>query len=167
MFQEPREQAKAIGVYSFVASAGGSVGLLAGGVLTQAINWHGIFFVNIPIGIATAFFAQRLLENDKGVGFGSGADIPGAVLITSALMLTDYTIVTPAADDGWVSGGALGLGVISLARVGRADGSAAEQRCVLRVVRPNAERIFRWCARVESSTLTVNDAPRVYQLRGA
>ena len=54
MFPEPREQAKAIGVYAFVASAGGSIGLLAGGVLTEAINWHWIFFVNIPIGIATA-----------------------------------------------------------------------------------------------------------------
>ena len=53
MFPEPREQAKAIGVYAFVASAGGSIGLLAGGVLTQAINWHWIFFVNVPIGIAT------------------------------------------------------------------------------------------------------------------
>jgi EmrB/QacA subfamily drug resistance transporter len=115
MFQEPREQAKAIGVYSFVASAGGSVGLLAGGVLTQAINWHWIFFVNIPIGIVTAFFAQRLLEKDSGVGFGGGADIPGAVLITSALMLTVYTIVKPAADDGWLSTGALSLGVVSLA----------------------------------------------------
>src|ERR687898_769031 len=54
MFPEPREQAKAIGVYAFVASAGGSIGLLAGGVLTESINWHWIFFVNVPIGIATA-----------------------------------------------------------------------------------------------------------------
>ena len=54
MFPEPREQAKAIGVYSFVASAGASIGLLAGGGLTEAINWHWIFFVNIPIGVATA-----------------------------------------------------------------------------------------------------------------
>src|SRR5256714_6118204 len=53
MFPEPREQAKGIGVFSFVAAAGGSVGLLAGGILTQSINWHWIFFVNIPIGIAT------------------------------------------------------------------------------------------------------------------
>ena len=58
MFPEPREQAKAIGVYSFVASAGGSIGLLAGGVLTEAINWHWIFFVNMPIGIATALLAR-------------------------------------------------------------------------------------------------------------
>src|SRR4051794_24663961 len=57
MFPEPREQAKAIGVYSFVASAGGSIGLLAGGALTEAINWHWIFFINIPVGIATAFLA--------------------------------------------------------------------------------------------------------------
>src|SRR5438105_6587493 len=70
MFPEPREQAKAIGVYGFVASAGGSVGLLAGGVLTQSINWHWIFFINIPIGIATGVLASRLLERDIGIGFG-------------------------------------------------------------------------------------------------
>ena len=115
MFPEPREQAKAIGVYAFVASAGGSVGLLAGGVLTESINWHWIFFVNIPIGIATAVLAVRLLERDEGIGFGEGADIPGAVLITSSLMLGVYTIVKPAADYGWGSGRALGLGALSLA----------------------------------------------------
>src|SRR6059036_1106445 len=65
MFPGPRDQAKAIGVYSFVASAGASVGLLAGGVLTQSINWHWIFFVNLPIGIVTAGLALRLLENDR------------------------------------------------------------------------------------------------------
>ncbi|HST54719.1 MAG TPA: MFS transporter [Solirubrobacteraceae bacterium] len=115
MFPEPREQAKAIGVYAFVASAGGSVGLLAGGVLTQSINWHWIFFVNLPIGIATAVMAVRLLDRDKGLGIGAGADIPGATLITSALMLGVYTIVKPAADDGWGSSTALGLGAVSLA----------------------------------------------------
>jgi EmrB/QacA subfamily drug resistance transporter len=109
MFPAPRDQAKAIGVYSFVASAGGSVGLLAGGVLTQGINWHWIFFVNLPIGIATALFAARLLERDKGIGFGQGADVLGAVLITGALMLLVYTIVKPAADYGWGDGRALGL----------------------------------------------------------
>ena len=101
MFPEPREQAKAIGVYAFVASAGGSVGLLAGGVLTQAINWHWIFFVNIPIGIVTAVLAMRLLEKDKGLGLGKGTDVAGAVLITAALMLLVYTIVDPAAERGW------------------------------------------------------------------
>jgi EmrB/QacA subfamily drug resistance transporter len=114
MFPEPAEQAKAIGVYGFVASAGGSVGLLAGGVLTQALNWHWIFFVNIPIGIATAVLATRLLEKDEGIGFRSGADIPGALLVTGSLMLGVYTIVKPAADYGWSAGRTLGLGAASL-----------------------------------------------------
>jgi EmrB/QacA subfamily drug resistance transporter len=115
MFPEPRERAKAIGVYAFVASGGGSVGLLAGGVLTESINWHWIFFVNIPIAIVTAALAARLLERDEGIGFGEGADVAGAVLITSSLMLGVYTIVSPAADYGWGSGRALGLGAVSLA----------------------------------------------------
>ncbi len=114
MFPSPRDQAKAIGVYAFVASAGGSVGLLAGGVLTQALDWHWIFFVNVPIGIATILFARRLLDKDEGIGFGEGADIPGAVLITSALMLSVYTIVSPAAEDGWGAGTTLALGALSL-----------------------------------------------------
>ena len=114
MFPEPREQAKAIGAYAFVASAGGSVGLLAGGVLTQSINWHWIFFVNIPIGIATAVLAWRLLGGDKGIGFGEGADVLGAVLITTSLLLGVYTIVKPAADYGWGSGRTIGLGAVSL-----------------------------------------------------
>ena len=101
MFQEPREMAKAIGVYAFVASAGGAVGLLAGGVLTQAINWHWIFFVNVPIGVVTAVLAIRLLPRDKGIGLRNGADVSGAVLVTGALMLAVYTIVKPAAEDGW------------------------------------------------------------------
>jgi EmrB/QacA subfamily drug resistance transporter len=115
MFPEPREQAKAIGVYAFVASAGGSVGLLAGGVLTQSINWHWIFFVNIPIGIATAVYAMRLLDHDKGIGFGEGADVPGAVLVTASLMLGVYTIVEPAAKDGWGASSTLLLGAVAVA----------------------------------------------------
>jgi EmrB/QacA subfamily drug resistance transporter len=115
MFPEPREQAKAIGVYGFVASAGGSVGLLAGGILTQSINWHWIFFVNIPIAIVTAVLAMRLLEKEEGIGFGDGADTPGAVLITSSLMLGVYTIVKPAAEQGWTSAHALALSAVSLA----------------------------------------------------
>src|SRR5918997_920726 len=95
MFPEPREQAKAIGAFAFVASAGGAVGLLAGGVLTQAINWHWIFFVNLPIGAATAVLARRLIPRDEGIGLREGADVPGAVLVTAALMLGVYTIVEP------------------------------------------------------------------------
>jgi EmrB/QacA subfamily drug resistance transporter len=114
MFPEPREQAKAIGIYAFVASGGGSVGLLAGGLLTESINWHWIFFVNIPIAIATAILAVRLLDRDKGIGFGQGADVAGAVLITSSLMLGVYTIVSPAAEHGWGSAEAFGFGAVSL-----------------------------------------------------
>src|SRR5439155_24452936 len=95
--------------------AGGSVGLLAGGVLTQSINWHWIFFVNVPIAIVTAVLANRLLERDRGIGFGDGADVPGAVLITSSLMLGVYTIVKPAADYGWGSGRTLAFGAVSVA----------------------------------------------------
>src|SRR5205823_5754328 len=93
MFPEPREQARAIGVFSFVASAGGSIGLLAGGVITQAINWHWIFFVNLPIGLATALLAARLVGRDRGIGFSRGAVVSGAALVTSALLLAIYTIV--------------------------------------------------------------------------
>ncbi|MDX6651404.1 MAG: hypothetical protein QOJ38_185 [Solirubrobacterales bacterium] len=115
MFPERGAQAKAIGVYGFVASSGGSIGLLAGGVITQSINWHWIFFINIPIGIVTAVLAVRLLDRDKGIGLGEGADVPGAVLITSSLMLGVYTIVKPAAEYGWGAGRTLALAAVSLA----------------------------------------------------
>jgi EmrB/QacA subfamily drug resistance transporter len=115
MFPEPREQAKAIGVYAFVASCGGAVGLLVGGVVTQAISWHWIFFINIPIGVATGASAWRLLAKDKGLGFGSGADVPGAVLITASVMLFVYTIVKPAAEDGWGASQTLLLGAGAIA----------------------------------------------------
>ena len=113
MFPEPREQAKAIGVYSFVASAGASIGLLAGGALTEAINWHWIFFVNLPFGALTAVFAYRLLDRDEGIGLRKGADLPGAVLITSSLMLGIYTIIE-ATEYGWGSTRTLALGAIAL-----------------------------------------------------
>jgi EmrB/QacA subfamily drug resistance transporter len=113
MFPEPAEQAKAIAVYSFVASAGASIGLLAGGVLTEAISWHWIFFVNLPIGIATAILAGRLLDRDEGIGLARGADVLGALLIVSALMLGIYAIVA-ASDHGWGSTNTLGFGAVSL-----------------------------------------------------
>jgi EmrB/QacA subfamily drug resistance transporter len=114
MFPEPREQAKAIGVFAFVASAGGAIGLLAGGILTQAINWHWIFFVNLPIGIATALLARRVIDRDTGLGLSAGADVPGAVLVTAALMLSVFTIVKPAAELGWTAPRTLVLGAGSL-----------------------------------------------------
>jgi EmrB/QacA subfamily drug resistance transporter len=114
MFPEPREQAKAIGVYGFVASAGGSIGLLAGGVLTEAINWHWIFFVNLPVGVVTALLATRLVEDRPGIGLKAGADLPGAVLLTTGLMLGVYTILQ-VDKQGWGSAQTLGLGAVALA----------------------------------------------------
>ena len=114
MFPEPREQAKAIGVFSFVASAGASIGLLAGGILTDAISWHWIFFVNVPIGIAVAFAATRLVENRPGIGLREGADVPGALLLTSGLMLFVFTLLETG-EQGWGSTRTLGLGAIAIA----------------------------------------------------
>jgi EmrB/QacA subfamily drug resistance transporter len=113
MFPEPREQAKAIGVYTFTAVAGGSVGLLLGGALTEALNWHWIFFVNLPIGVATGLYALRVVEDRPGIGLRQGADLPGAVLLTGGLMLLVYSIVE-AGDQGWGSAQTLGLGAVSL-----------------------------------------------------
>ena len=113
MFREPRERARAIGIYSFVAAAGASIGLLAGGFLTQALNWHWIFLVNVPIGIATAFFALRLLESDRGIGLGKGADVVGAFLVTAALLLGVYTIIRTT-DFGWGSAHTIGFGAAAI-----------------------------------------------------
>jgi EmrB/QacA subfamily drug resistance transporter len=113
MFPERREQARAFGVYSFVASAGASIGLLAGGILTQAISWHWIFFVNVPIGLVAGLLSWRLLESDRGIGIGRGADVIGAVLVTGALMLGVYTIVGTSTY-GWGSVRTVGLGVVSV-----------------------------------------------------
>ena len=114
LFPRPDERARAIGVYSFVAAAGASIGLLAGGVLTQALDWHWIFFVNVPIGIATGVIAARLLARDAGIGLDRGADAPGALLIVGALMLAVYTIVE-VPGHGWGSTRTLALGAIALA----------------------------------------------------
>jgi EmrB/QacA subfamily drug resistance transporter len=117
MFPEPREQAKAIGVYGFVASAGGSIGLIAGGVLTDVINWHWIFFVNLPVGVATAVLGRRLVDEDAPAGPRGGADVPGAALLTGGLMLGVYTILETG-EQGWGSAHTLVLGTVSLALLG-------------------------------------------------
>jgi EmrB/QacA subfamily drug resistance transporter len=114
MFPEPGAQAKAIGVYGFVASAGGSIGLLLGGVLTDAISWHWIFIINLPIGLATGFLALRLVEAREGIGLSQGADFPGAALITSSLMLGVFTILR-IESWGWGDTRIFVLGAVSLA----------------------------------------------------
>ena len=93
MFPEPDERARAMGIFAFIASAGASIGLLAGGLITQAVSWHWIFFVNVPIGFATALLALRFIAPDLALGLGEGADWLGAFLVTAALMLGVYGIV--------------------------------------------------------------------------
>jgi EmrB/QacA subfamily drug resistance transporter len=114
MFPKPAEQARAIGIYSFVASAGASIGLLAGGLLTTALNWHWIFFVNVPIGLITGVLAWRMLDHEPGIGLAHGADVPGAALITGALMLGVYAILQTA-DHGWGTTRTLVLAGVSFA----------------------------------------------------
>ncbi|MCZ4610938.1 MFS transporter [Streptomyces sp. Lzd4kr] len=93
LFPEPREQARAIAVFSAVGAAGGALGTFLGGALTEALNWHWIFLINLPIGVVAWLAAIRVLEPDRGAGLGRGADYPGAALVTGALMLTVYVIV--------------------------------------------------------------------------
>ena len=114
LFPEPLERAKAFGVFSFVASAGAAVGLIAGGLITQAVSWHWIFFVNLPIGVATAVVSAKLLADDKGIGLAHGADALGAILVTAALMLGVYTIVQTS-DYGLVSVRTAALGAVTAA----------------------------------------------------
>ncbi len=116
MFPEQREQQKAIGIYTFVAVAGGSIGLLAGGGLTEAISWHWIFLINLPIGLLTGYFALRLVPETEGIGLSAGADVPGAVLLTSGLMLGVFTILQ-VPEEGWGSTQTLVLGGIAIALV--------------------------------------------------
>jgi EmrB/QacA subfamily drug resistance transporter len=114
LFPEPVERAKAFGVFGFIASAGAAVGLLAGGLITGAVSWHWIFFVNLPIGLVTAVLSARLLESDRGMGLRQGADVLGAVMVTAALMLGVYTIIQTS-DYGLGSTRTLVLGAITIA----------------------------------------------------
>jgi MFS family permease len=113
MFPGKAEQARALGVYSFVAAGGASIGLLAGGVLTQAVNWHWIFFVNVPIGVAAVLLGVRLIADDLGIGLSGGADVPGALLVIAAVSLGVFTVVG-AADHGWTSPRTLGLAAVAV-----------------------------------------------------
>jgi EmrB/QacA subfamily drug resistance transporter len=116
-FPEPRERARAMSAYVFTAVAGGSLGLLAGGVLTQALSWHWIFFVNLPIGAATAALGKLLVPDDEGAGVGHGVDWLGSVLVTVSLMTAVYAIVQ-ATDHGWGSWQVLGFGAVAIALMG-------------------------------------------------
>ncbi|WKG07829.1 DHA2 family efflux MFS transporter permease subunit [Nocardia sp. PE-7] len=114
MFTEPRQRATAIGVFSFTGAAGASIGQVLGGVLTDALNWHWIFLINVPIGALTVLVAVKALPTDRGLGWSAGADVLGAALVTAGLMLGIYTVVE-VERYGWVSAHALGLGALAAA----------------------------------------------------
>ena len=104
-FPQASERAKAMSVYTFVISGGASLGLVAGGVITQSINWHWIFFINVPIGIFTVLMGRARIVENQGLGIGRDLDVFGSLLVTAALVLGAYGIVTSA----WGSAHTLGL----------------------------------------------------------
>ncbi len=111
------EQAKAMGMYAFVSAGGGSIGLLAGGALTQSLDWHWIFFVNVPIGVVAFLLGSALIEENEGIGLAGGVDWFGSILITLATMLGAFAIVK-SSEYGLLSARTLGVGGASLALLG-------------------------------------------------
>ncbi|MGW0938266.1 MFS transporter [Streptomyces sp. NPDC002666] len=114
LFTESRERARAIAVFSFTGAAGASIGQVLGGVLTDALGWHWIFFINLPIGLAVLLVALRALPADRGPGIAAGADATGALLVTGGVMLGIYSVVE-VESYGWLSAHTLGLGALALA----------------------------------------------------
>jgi EmrB/QacA subfamily drug resistance transporter len=111
------EQTKAMGMYAFVSAGGGSIGLLAGGALTQSLDWHWIFFVNVPIGLLAFVLGWLLIEENEGIGLGGGVDVLGSILITVSTMLGAFAIVK-STEYGLLSARTLGVGGASLALLG-------------------------------------------------
>jgi EmrB/QacA subfamily drug resistance transporter len=108
-FPQAAERARAMSAYVFVSVAGGSLGLLAGGVLTQALSWHWVFFVNLPIGAITFVLGRMLIRSDRGMGLEHGIDWLGSLLVTASLMSAIYAIIETATH-GWSSAQVLGFG---------------------------------------------------------
>lgn len=112
-FPDAADRAKAMSSFVFVSVAGGSLGLLAGGVLTQTLNWHWIFFINVPIGIVTLLLGRVLIPADRGLGLDAGVDWLGALLSTVSLAGAVYAIVS-ATSHGWGSTQVIGVGALAL-----------------------------------------------------
>src|SRR6266542_523941 len=108
LFTEPADRAKAMGIFGFVASGGGSIGVLLGGILTDRLDWHWIFLVNLPIGILVVVLSLRLLPAARDAAATGRLDVAGALTVTASLMLAVYAIVN-GNKDGWTSGQTLGL----------------------------------------------------------
>jgi EmrB/QacA subfamily drug resistance transporter len=137
LFGEPAERARALGVYGMVSAGGGSIGVLAGGVLTGLLNWHWIFLVNVPIGVAVLFFSMRVLPASRPRAGRGRLDVTGAVLVTAAVMLGVYAI-TSAGQRGWLSArtaGPLAAAVVLLAAFVAAESRAAAPLVPLRLLR--------------------------------
>src|SRR4051812_24852716 len=107
------ERGRAMSAYVFVSVAGGSLGLLAGGLLTETLSWHWVFFVNLPIGAATFLLGRALIRADSGLGFGHGVDWLGSLLVTASLMSGIYAIVE-ATSHAWLSTAVLEFGVLAV-----------------------------------------------------
>jgi EmrB/QacA subfamily drug resistance transporter len=116
-FTGAAERAKAMSAYMFVAVGGGSIGLLVGGILTQAVNWHWIFVINVPIGLLTLVLGSFLIKENAGLGVREGLDLTGSLLMTSSLIIGIYAVVKASAY-GWLSGHTLGFGAFSLLLMG-------------------------------------------------
>ncbi|MGC2168499.1 MAG: MFS transporter, partial [Acidimicrobiales bacterium] len=116
-FSGANERAKAMSAYMFVAVGGGSIGLLVGGILTQAVNWHWIFVINVPIGITTFILGSILIKENQGLGVREGLDVRGSLLMTISLVIGIYAIVT-ASTYGWLSAHTLGFGAMSVILMG-------------------------------------------------
>jgi EmrB/QacA subfamily drug resistance transporter len=113
-FPDAADRAKAMSAYMFVAVGGGSVGLLLGGLITSSVDWHWIFFINVPIGAVTLLLGRAFIEEGESIGLDGGVDWLGALLVTVALMIGVYAIVGTA-EHGWGSPRTLGWGGASLA----------------------------------------------------
>ncbi|MBW8806759.1 MAG: MFS transporter [Catenulisporales bacterium] len=140
LFTEPHERGRALGVFAFTGAAGASIGQVLGGVLTDALSWHWIFVINVPIGALTLLGAAKAIPADRGRGLRAGVDVLGALLVTSGLMIAIYAVVG-AADHGWGSARTLGPGAVAAILVAGffvRQATAATPLMPLRILRSRA-----------------------------
>ena len=146
VFTEPGERAKAMGIYGFVCSGGGSIGVLLGGLLTSSLSWHWIFLVNLPIGVAVYAMCRALLPAGRGMADAPRLDVAGAITVTASLMFAVYAVIN-GNEAGWTSAGH----AVEAGRRGRAarglprDRVARARAADADVAVPPAQRLHRQC----------------------